>query len=204
MKHNLKILLLILTTIISLVPRLDVSASAGYSNYDRYFFYSSGQANNAYTNFLRWGYVTNYPADTPFTKTNILSQIPKLDCFYASCHGGQSSMYAGYNGSESISASEIDAVSLGFYKFVYLDACWTAYSNAMASAFNINDRDGQDHAYLGWTTVIQDSLSYSLFTSVIFQDLDAGDTLIESALNAQSYTGCSSWIWYGKSTMKVR
>lgn len=197
MKLKIKSLIMALAviTFFSLSPK--VYAENAFSGRDMYFYYSTNQAQFAQQAFNNWGYSCNVPSGTNFTKATIFSKVGSDVCFYVSGHGNVDYIFAGYNGSEQISYSEMAQYTRGFYKFVYTDTCLTGSNGNMAAAFNISNGDGQNHAYLGWNKVTYDNYQYSLFTQRVFTDLTAGSNLNDSLWDAHLMYGATGYSVYG-------
>lgn len=193
---------LVLCTILCITPSLNASAVTGYSNFDKSFVFSRTQAEVAERFFNKWGYTCNVPLYTSFKKPDILAAIPNVTTFYVSGHGNVGRIIDGY--SNRIYASEIDAASVGFYKFVYTDTCSTGTDGTVAAAFNITNGDGLNHAFLGWTKTITDSPWYYDFTYSLFNHLDSGKNLNDACWSAHIYSGVSGYKSYGKWDMTIR
>ena len=90
-----------------------------------------------------------------------------------------------------------------FYKFAFIDACYSANNQSLYNAFNMSDGDGQSHAYLGWIGPGQDTYSYYSFSSKVLNDLYYGNDLNTSVWNARVFSGVTNYQIYGDWFMKM-
>lgn len=75
------------------------------------------------------------------------------------------------------------------YNFVFLDTCNSAFEYDLCSGFGIlpNPGVGDDQAFLGWQTSVEDSLLNAAWSDYIYQDLQNGQTLDYAIHDANQY-----------------
>lgn len=141
------------------------------------------QTSDATTCFKKLGYNTlSAYYSSGNMRTSILNFLKRSDAygFYLACHGDKNqTVLSGNNNSWEIHRSDIS----GNWRFVFLDACYSANGTGWASCFNISN-SSKNRAFLGWYKEVNGKYS-TQFTSFFFPEVinrDHSDNIRDAAV----------------------
>lgn len=130
------------------------------------------QTNDATSCFDSLGYSTFTPliSNSSTLDDNVLLFLERSDAygFYIACHGNQAQTKIFTNSGDNyweIIPSQIS----GNWKFVFIDACWSANGTAWSNAFHIYNTS-TNRAFLGWFDAV-DGVSATEFTHSFFPEV---------------------------------
>jgi len=197
-----KVLLLLTSLIITLSLATPAFAYSSYVGGDKSFTYAQNRMDNAKYCFSNTGYGSPvYYHLTDFYKSTIQNQVPLVRAFYTDSHGTSDGKNIVTHESDDtnafVSNTDMYNWTLGFYKFVYLDACDLGDTDVFFKAFNMNYGDGLNHALLAWNGTITDGTLYTAFSARVFSDLRTGETVNDAVWNARTSTGITNYAIYG-------
>lgn len=175
------------------------SAYTGYAGADTRLAWASQQASDAKSHLDHAGYATTIYKGSSFTQSSIQTVVPTVRVFYASCHGSSTTPRSIVTnvGTEWVYSSEMYSWTRGFYKFAFIDSCYSGDTKDFYSSFNMVDGDGKYNAFLGWKGESYDTSGYATFTHAVFESLDGGMTVNDAVWTARSRTGITNYQIYG-------
>lgn len=134
---------------------------------------------------------------TNFTRNNFINNVPIVTCVYIDSHGGRQGteeLRVITSSGGDVTSMDADFYSKGYYKFVFMDTCHSADTNAWYRAFHMKGNNGG--LMLGWKAVADQTLT-CYYTYFLFNKLGSGSNYGSAMYNAYLETKVSNYGYFG-------